>query len=552
MGALSELIRGNTSRITELWFVDARLADAARGLTRVEMARGLTAQLEALARLADGDGDARGLLEPLVEAQVEDRLRQGYELADIIHEYALLERCIYQLWASTVSHLHWPSPIEMARVHGALGEVLHAAVALYTSYLLEEEQIEKRHVAMLYRIAGASEDAPLEHRLRALSDEVRLAIGAGALIAFAWDAETKELHHDVAVGFSADLEASLRTLPPGAAPVQDSVLQAERAVELAPAELHPSVQAALAHSLGVGDAAASVILAHPIRTGDRLLGIMVAALPDRTRLPARARRFSALVERLAPLWENARLYERTQADLARLREERQLREWFVSTLAHDLRGPLAAAQVNAELILRKALDAQLRRLTAKVVRGLHATDELIRDLLDVHRVRAGQKLPLRLADCDLGEVVAEVLEELSATHAGKIELEMESAVRGVFCATELRRAVWNLASNALKYGDPTRPVTIRVRKQPTGVALAVHNWGPPIAAAELPVIFEPYQRARGGEARSVGWGLGLALVKACAEAHGGTVGVDSADDRGTTFTLNLPLRAAERAVEAAT
>jgi signal transduction histidine kinase len=162
----------------------------------------------------------------------------------------------------------------------------------------------------------------------------------------------------------------------------------------------------------------------------------------------------------------------------------------------------------------------------------------------VHRVRAGQKLPLRLAPCDLVDVASEVVEELSTSHAGRLILEGDQSLRGVFCATEVRRSLWNLASNAVKYGDADRPVTVRLHKSAEVAELQVHNWGPPIAVDDLPLIFEPYQRARLGEARSVGWGLGLALVKACAEAHGGNVAVQSSEDRGTTFTLLLPLRAA--------
>src|SRR4051794_4753599 len=327
MGALSELIRTHAAQIAELWFVDARRAEAARGLTRSELTRGLIAQLDALGRLADGQGEARALLEPLVEARVEDRLRQGYELADIIHEYALLERCIYQTWASAVSHLRWPSAIEMARVHGALGEVLHAAVGLFTNYLLEEEQLEKRHVTMLYRIAGSNERDSLHNRLTALLAEVRLAIGAEVLVALAWDPVNGRLAYEAQVGLTEEFDEGVHEL--GDAPlVDDHVVEADRAIELAGIRVHPFLRQAIKGRLGND---AELILAQPLRTGDRLVGALIAALPDRTRLPVRARRFSALAERLAPLWENARLYERAQGDLSSLREERQLREWFVST-----------------------------------------------------------------------------------------------------------------------------------------------------------------------------------------------------------------------------
>ena len=84
---------------------------------------------------------------------------------------------------------------------------------------------------------------------------------------------------------------------------------------------------------------------------------------------------------------------------------------------------------------------------------------------------------------------------------------------------------------------------MRLRRLPGGVELSVHNFGPVIDEQERWHIFEPYQRARLGESRSVGWGLGLALVKACAEAHGGEVSCRSSDVEGTTFAMFLPTQA---------
>jgi signal transduction histidine kinase len=527
MGALRDTIRTQSFEILRRWLADAQRSPAARGLTDGELVRGLPAQLEAIAVIADGK-DTEHLLAPLVEMHVEDRLRQGYELADVIYEYALLERCVCQPpWA-----VGTPDPEELHRVHRALQKVPQIAVRRFTDYLWDEEQLEKRHVSQLCRIAGAPDgDTTLGDRQRALLDEVRLAVDAELLLAFQLD-DHRQLVFEAAVGEGSD-DPGVRAL--ATSPLLARALQAERATELDPAQLGPT---RLAES--------SVVLGQPLRTGDRLLGVLVAALPDRTRLPARARRFSALAERLSPLWENARLYELTRRDLFQLREERQLRDWFVSMLAHDLRGPLSAAQVNAELILHHApdepgkSDPKLRRLVAKVVRGLCATDDLIRDLLDVHRVRAGQKLPLKLQPCDLADVAEDVQEELSATHAGRLRLELDRDLRGVFCPVEVQRMLWNLVTNAVKYGEPDHPVLMRLRRQTGGVEVTVHNQGTPIARDELSTVFEPYQRTRHGETRSVGWGLGLALVKACAEAHGGTVSVDSSEERGTTFTVFLP------------
>ncbi|RYZ31550.1 MAG: HAMP domain-containing histidine kinase, partial [Myxococcaceae bacterium] len=121
-------------------------------------------------------------------------------------------------------------------------------------------------------------------------------------------------------------------------------------------------------------------------------------------------------------------------------------------------------------------------------------------------------------------------------------LVAEEHVQGIWSAEEVRRALWNLGSNAFKYGAPDQPITFTIARTPSGARAAVHNHGPMIPRAEQESIFQPFTRTRsaqGGPAR--GWGLGLTLVWGCARAHGGKVTVTSEATTGTTFTLELPL-----------
>jgi signal transduction histidine kinase len=165
---------------------------------------------------------------------------------------------------------------------------------------------------------------------------------------------------------------------------------------------------------------------------------------------------------------------------------------------------------------------------------------MIRDLLDVSRVRAGKRLPLRLDACDLGAVAEEVVEELSAARGARFELVVPETVRGVWSSEELRRALWNMGVNATKYGALDRPITVRVERTRDGARVAVHNFGKPIAPEDLGGLFDLYSTLRASPRPGGGWGLGLALVRACAEAHGGTVNVESSEEAGTTFSIELP------------
>jgi signal transduction histidine kinase len=99
-------------------------------------------------------------------------------------------------------------------------------------------------------------------------------------------------------------------------------------------------------------------------------------------------------------------------------------------------------------------------------------------------------------------------------------------------------------TNAVKYGAPKRPIGIAFHYIGERVRVTVHNWGEPIAPEDQPLLFEPFARGRtAAHIDRSGWGLGLALVRGCAEAHGGTVSLESTPEAGTTFTLEIPLDA---------
>lgn len=228
-----------------------------------------------------------------------------------------------------------------------------------------------------------------------------------------------------------------------------------------------------------------------------------------------------------------------------LQSERDLRARFVSLLAHDLRGPVSAAMLASDVIIRtpEKLD-QRRELGVRIKRNLERIDTMVRDLLDASRVQAGQPLPLRLDEAELTGIAQEVVEELNLLHPDRLRLETSGTLPGIWSAEELRRAIWNLATNAIKYGAATTPVTVKVWRHEGRARVAVHNEGPPLSVEDQRRLFQPFSRTHSAEASSqLGWGLGLTLVRGCAEAHGGKVVVESSVATGTTFLLDLPLDA---------
>ncbi len=228
--------------------------------------------------------------------------------------------------------------------------------------------------------------------------------------------------------------------------------------------------------------------------------------------------------------------------LQQLREERVIRERFVSTLSHDLRTPLQTARMNTQLAIRKAEQRdRVIALSSKSVDAIDRADRMIQDLLDVSRIKAGQKLTIHPEKFDLVKLLHEVRDDLVASYGADFRLNAPARLIGYWSRSDLRRVIENLGSNAAKYGDNTRPIQIQVRPIDGEVELSVHNYGPAIPGTELPNLFDSFLRSSTSQNRPKGWGLGLSLVRGVVEAHSGQVRVESQEKRGTTFTIRLPL-----------
>ncbi len=224
-----------------------------------------------------------------------------------------------------------------------------------------------------------------------------------------------------------------------------------------------------------------------------------------------------------------------------LQLERVLRERFVAALSHDLRSPLHAANMSAQVIFKRSDQPEVSRTqAARIIRSLGHADQLIQNLLDASRISAGEPMTILRGPCDLGRLLRDVVEDQATIFGDRFALEAPAALPAICDEGSIRRTLENLIGNAIKYGNPHTPVRIHLREQAGGVVLVVHNHGHPIPAEEQAKIFQPYHRALPqSRAGTLGWGLGLTLVRGVAEAHGGTVAVESSTDTGTTFTVTL-------------
>lgn len=228
-------------------------------------------------------------------------------------------------------------------------------------------------------------------------------------------------------------------------------------------------------------------------------------------------------------------------------KEREFRERFVSTMTHDLRNPLSAIKTCAEMILRYPEKTEnALKLLERIVDSTDRMDGMILDLLDTSRVQAGQELPLHISPCDLALVVEKTVEEMVLLHGDRFVLTSMKTLRGRWDCPALQRVLENLIDNAVKYGSQKAPITIELKKGEKSLLLSVHNEGKEIPLEEQENLFKPYRRAESAEKSGYpGWGIGLSLVRGIAEAHGGKVGVESLKNKGTTFTVKLPLETVE-------
>jgi len=220
----------------------------------------------------------------------------------------------------------------------------------------------------------------------------------------------------------------------------------------------------------------------------------------------------------------------TEATLARQRE-------FVADASHELRTPLTSVLANLEL-LEETLEGESREAAASALRSSRRMRRLVADLLLLARADAGRVA--RHEPVDVTQVVAEVAGELEPV-AGDHELRVDGEPGAVIAGArdELHRLILNLMENALRHTDPGTAVEASVTREGDVVVVAVEDDGPGIPPEMAEKVFERF--FRGASDRGGSSGLGLSIVRAVADSHGGTVTLEPPlDGRGARFVVRLP------------
>ena len=287
-------------------------------------------------------------------------------------------------------------------------------------------------------------------------------------------------------------------------------------------------------------------LVAPLLLGTEPIGMLTLSRDGADAFSEEEVELVALLGRLvATAVQNIRAYEAERATVEELRRLSALRADFVSLVSHELRSPLAAVIGAARTLQerREELTAEQRDQLLSLIAGeASRLTVLVADVLDTSRIEAGT-FSYQFGEVDVASLVEDVVATASVRQA-------EVGVRAVLGESlppvggdreRLRQVLTNLIENAVKYSAEGDAVEVTAQREDLYVRISVSDRGPGIPDDQQQLIFEKFGRAEVEGGSKPGTGLGLFIARSIAEAHGGTLEVQSRRDGGATFTLSLPL-----------
>ena len=276
----------------------------------------------------------------------------------------------------------------------------------------------------------------------------------------------------------------------------------------------------------------------PLRVRERTVGVLRVAKPEGIRLDPQRWRFLDAISYYAALGvERARLAAEAEHAEA-LREADRLKDALLASVSHDLRTPLTTIKAMAHDL--GALGDERSEIIEQEADRLN---RFVADLLDLSRLNAGA-LPLRIelnaVDDLLGALVQRLEGSLGAKRLVVTLPPGDALLLGRFDFVQALRALANLAENARKYDRSSHPIEVKAERVGAEIAIHVADRGPGVAPADVPRLFEPFQRPNGAQPDVGGAGLGLSIARRVAEAQGGRIVYLPRDGGGSVFTLFLP------------
>ena len=245
--------------------------------------------------------------------------------------------------------------------------------------------------------------------------------------------------------------------------------------------------------------------------------------------------------------EMARLALTVNGMLARLEQSFGSLHRFTADASHELKTPLMVLRAGVErALVHPGTPPEILQSLDETLAQINQMTEMVESLLTLARADEG-RAPLAVEECDLRELVVDVAETAGMLGEGvgvtEVHTIPDTPVRLAVDRGRIREMLLNMVTNAIKYTPHGGTVSVGLEQDDESVTFSVRDSGIGIAAGDLPHIFERFWRADPARSRTgdrPGVGLGLAITKWIAEAHGGTITVQSRPGRGSVFTVRLP------------
>jgi two-component system sensor histidine kinase KdpD len=302
-----------------------------------------------------------------------------------------------------------------------------------------------------------------------------------------------------------------------------------------------------------GDLEPGRALTIPMRAGDTPVGAMVVVAGDPGSLgfgEAERRVLATFANQAALAVEQGqRDEERRRADA--LVETDRLRTALLNSVSHDLRTPLASIKASASSLVDPEVEwdeAQRREFLVTIDAEADRLTRLVHNLLDMSRIEAGALDP-RPVETPVADLVGPVVRRARDRTHRRIDVDMPDDLPAVMAdPVQLDQLLTNLLDNTCVYA-PSGPVGVVARPGRAGeVEIRVVDHGPGIPKPERERVFDQFYRLKAGGKRPEGTGMGLAICRGIARAHGGTLWVETTPGGGSTFVLTLPTAGSRQAV----
>ncbi|MCP6691381.1 sensor histidine kinase [Pseudomonas donghuensis] len=223
------------------------------------------------------------------------------------------------------------------------------------------------------------------------------------------------------------------------------------------------------------------------------------------------------------------------------------RKMVLGVLGHDLRTPLSAVLMDADLLRKsKQLPDREKMIAAQIATSVRGANQMVSDLLDLARCNLGTGLTIKGEVTELHSICQDTVNEIRAGHPqAQIVFNDTGKIVGRFDPARMAQVFSNLIGNAVRHGDLHQPIHVTLKGNATSAFFNVLNFGEPIPPAAIPILFSPegrYSRySNDNRGETVGLGLGLFIAAEIVAGHGGKIEVESTLEQGTIFRVSLPI-----------